>query len=169
MNTILSALPPVKPPKSAKSRDQARQTNDCAARVLEIVPGIMDALRMSARSHAGDQFSLPQLRCMGVIDRNPGAGVADVAARMGVATPTASAMVDRLVRAGVVQACADADDRRRVQLYITTSGHKQLAAVRAHARGALSEVLASCTPDELHTVSAGLEMLKQKIQPGMKP
>jgi DNA-binding MarR family transcriptional regulator len=170
MSTPPTILRPVKPLKTAKSAAaEPRHADECAADVLEVVPGIMDALRMSARAYVGDQLSVPQLRCLSVIERNPGSGVADVASRLGVATPTASAMVDRLVRAGAVETCADADDRRRLQLYITTSGHTQLHSVRAHARIALSRVLASCSTEELHAVSAGLAVLKQKIRPGMKP
>jgi DNA-binding MarR family transcriptional regulator len=149
-----------------KTASQVVSLQVCATEVMEAVPDIMETLRSAARSYLVDQASLPQLRCLGVIDRNPGLGISAVAQRLGVATPTTSAMVDRLVRAGSVQACADPADRRRSQLFVTSSGLAQLQAARGTAKQEVSNALSNCSAQELQIIYAGLSLLKQKIKSG---
>ncbi|WP_374565361.1 MarR family winged helix-turn-helix transcriptional regulator [Ideonella sp.] len=129
--------------------------------MLEVIPAVMDALRNAMRHHVGDQLSVPQFRCLNFIAQQPGASVSAVAAFLGVALPTASAMVDRLVRAGAVEPRTAADDRRRSQLHLTAAGADQLAQIRLGARAELAQVLASRSADELRTLSAGLAVLRQ--------
>jgi DNA-binding MarR family transcriptional regulator len=136
---------------------------ECAVEVLDAVPSIMEAIRANVRILDSTVMSLPQLRCLGMIDRNPGIGVAAIAVKVGVATPTTSAMVDRLVRANAVQSCADPADRRRMQLFITSVGHLQLHAARKSARDDVAKVLSDCSSQELQIIHKGLALLKNKI------
>jgi len=133
---------------------------DSAAEVLDVVPAVMDALRHAMRSHVGDQLSVPQFRCLNFIGHQPGASVSAVAAFLGVTLPTASAMVDRLVRAGAVEPRTAADDRRRSQLHLTDAGAAQLAQIRVGARAELAEVLAGRSAEELRVLHAGLAVLR---------
>lgn len=121
----------------------------------------MDALRHAMRSHVGDQLSVPQFRCLQFIAHRPGASISAVAGFLGVTVPTASAMVDRLVRAGAVEPQTAADDRRRSQLHLTADGAAQLAEIRLGARAELAKVLANRSKQELGTLCAGLDVLRQ--------
>ena len=94
-------------------------------------------------------------------DRSPGCSLGAVAAFMGVTLPTASAMVDRLVRAGQLQTASNADDRRRSRLTISTAGKALLEQVRGDARNDLATTLAKRPADELRAISAGLAALKR--------
>ena len=115
---------------------------DSAAEVLDVIPAIMDALRQAMRRHVGEQLTVPQFRCLNFIAVHPGATVSAVAAFLGVALPTASTLVDRLVRAGAVEPRADPQDRRKSSLHLTRAGAAQLAAIRRGARKELAQVLA---------------------------
>lgn len=150
-----------------KTATLAVSARECANQVLETVPSLMEMLRVASKVNLGDQMSLAQLRCLGVIDRNPGLGVAAVAARLGVATPTTSAMVERMVRAGAVQTFADPADRRRSQLFVTDVGHAQLLLLRTNARDDVTKALSGSSLQELQTIQEGLTLLKQKIQQGI--
>ncbi|HEX5683105.1 MAG TPA: MarR family winged helix-turn-helix transcriptional regulator [Ideonella sp.] len=134
---------------------------DSAAEVLEVIPAVMDALRHAMRGHVGDQLSVPQFRCLNFIAHQPGASVSAVAALLGVALPTASAMIDRLVRAGAVEPRTAADDRRRSQLHLTAAGAAQLVQIRLDARAELAQVLATRSQEELRTLHAGLAVLRK--------
>ena len=134
---------------------------DSAAEVLDVIPAIMDALRQAMRRHVGEQLTGPQFRCLNVIAVHPGATVSAVAAFLGVALPTASTLVDRLVRAGAVEPRADPQDRRKSSLHLTRAGAAQLAAIRRGARKELAQVLATRSGEELLTLHAGLAVLRQ--------
>jgi len=148
-------------PNAADPADLAAgRAADSAAEVLDVVPAVMDALRHAMRSHVGDQLSVPQFRCLNFIGHQPGASVSAVAAFLGVTLPTASAIVDRLVRAGAVEPRTAADDRRRSQLHLTEAGAAQLAQIRVGARAELAEVLAGRSAKELRALHAGLAVLR---------
>jgi DNA-binding MarR family transcriptional regulator len=132
--------------------------------VLEVVPAVMDALRNAMRGHvgdAGDQLSVPQYRCLNFIDHRPGASISEVAGFLGVTLPTASALVDRLVRAGALAPRIAAEDRRRSQLHLTEAGAAQLAQIRLGARAELALLLAERSAEELSVLHAGLEVLRR--------
>lgn len=144
--------------RSAPSTPPAADAS--AVEVLEVIPAIMDALRHAMRRHVGEQLTIPQFRCLNYIALQPGASVSGVASFLGVTLPTASTMVDRLVRAGAVEPRTAPDDRRRSELHLTRAGAAQLAAIRRGARKELAQVLATRSSDELRTLHAGLAVLR---------
>lgn len=142
----------------------ASPAHDCATAVLEVVPSVMDSVRSAIRLHVGDQLSIPQFRCLNFIARMPGCSIGSAAAFLGVTMPTASAMVDRLVRAGSVATCPDTLDRRRARLTLTDAGRTQLRAVRRGARVEVARALSACSGDELRVVHEALAVLSRVFQ-----
>ena len=136
---------------------------------MEVVPAVMDAIRTSMRHGAQGSLSVPQFRCLNFISARPGCGMGDIAAFLGVTMPTASAMADRLVKAGLVQAQAATGDRRRSWLEITPAGLAQLVVIQNRAQGELRAILAVCTPLEQHTLQAGLAVLSRIFRPLTEP
>lgn len=132
----------------------------CADAVLDTVPRVMDGLRAAMRQHVGEQLSVPQFRCLNFIAHEPGCSIGAVAAFLGVTMPTASAMVDRLVRAGVVRPSTPAQDRRRSQLHLTAAGRAQLQGIRAGAREEFRRALSALSAEQLLALQAGLEVLR---------
>lgn len=140
--------------------------DDCAAAVLEVVPHVMNTVRSSMRRNVGESLSIPQFRCLGFIDRNPQASVSDVAAFLGVTLATASAMVDRLVRAGYVVAEPSAQDRRRTALSIQDTGRALLGQIRRGAHRDLTAALKGASAADLDVVTTGLQVLKRLMRHG---
>jgi DNA-binding MarR family transcriptional regulator len=132
---------------------------DCAAQLIAVVPGVMDALRASMRSNIGDALSVPQFRCLGFIARNPACSVSDVAAFLGVTMPTASAMVDRLVRAAHVVAVTSSADRRRTELRVNAPGKALLDRIRVGARRDMAAALGNAGAADLAAVQQALALL----------
>jgi DNA-binding MarR family transcriptional regulator len=133
----------------------------CADAVLDVAPAMMDALRAATRRHVGDQMSVPQFRCLHFVGRQAGCSVSDVAAFLGVTLPTASAMVDRLVRAGALRTRASRSDRRRTHLYLTPAGRVRLRGIRQGAHADLARALGRLTPAELRRLQEGLGLLRR--------
>lgn len=138
---------------------------DCAAAVLEVIPAVMDALRKGMRRNAVEQPSVPQFRCLGFITRTPGCSVGAIAAFMGVTLPTASAMVDRLVRAGMVEPITATEDRRRLQLHASAAGLAQLTQIRQNVRDDIARVLSPNSQSELEQLAVGLALLRRNFLP----
>lgn len=135
----------------------------CARRILETVPIVMRVLRREMRSGAEEKLSVPQFRVLAFLSGMPGASLSEVADFVGVAGATASAMVDRLVRRGLVAREGDPEERRRLRLELTTDGSELLERARAHTRARVGERLAVLTCSELSTVIGGLDLLERAL------
>jgi DNA-binding MarR family transcriptional regulator len=160
----LQAIPTA--PQPAMPSDAAGPSaRACAAEVLEIMPAVMDAMRAAMRHQVGDQLSVPQFRCLNYIARWPGCSVSAVAAFLGVTLPTASAMVDRLVRAGAVAPRVAQADRRRSELHVTTAGLAQMRQIEAGALSELSQALACCSADEMQALQQSMAVLRRAFRP----
>ncbi len=132
-----------------------------ALEVLEVVPAVMDFIRCAMRDHVGEHLSIPQFRCLNFVARTPGCSIGAAAAFLDVTMPTASAMIDRLVRAGAVTNNADATDRRRSRVTLTSAGRSQLRSIRLGVRNVVAATLLACSDDELREVEAGLAVLQR--------
>ena len=138
---------------------------DCADSVLDVMPAVMDAMRSAMRQQVGEQLSVPQFRCLNFIARQPGSSVSAVAAFLGVTVATASAMVDRLAKAGAVAPTTAVADRRRSELHLTETGLAQVRLIRRGARGEFARALATCSSEELLALRNGLAVLRRAFHP----
>jgi len=145
----------------------------CARQILEVVPRAMRLLREEMRSGIGLGLSVPQFRLLAFLDRSPGASLSAVSAFIGIAGPTASTMVERLVRRGLVRRGEDPRERRRVMLELTRAGAVLLERARTRARGRMAERLSALTGAELAALQGGLELLARALpapaHPGGRP
>jgi DNA-binding MarR family transcriptional regulator len=135
----------------------------CAKQVVETVPIIMRLIRSGVRSQGGGT-SLPQLRVLGLLSRQPGASVSDVGAHLDVTIPTASALVDRMVKKHLVHRKEDPTERRRVVLTLTPEGKELLENSRNRTQSLVAHLLACETPEQLSKISEGLAILADAAQ-----
>lgn len=133
---------------------------DCAVDVMDVVPQVMDALRSAMRHHVGEQLSVPQFRCLAFVGREPGVSIGAVAAFLGVTMPTASAMADRLMRAGQIASRTSSEDRRRLELELTPAGRALLRRIRSDAQSELAMSLSTRGAADLQKVREGLAVLR---------
>lgn len=143
-----------------QSHGRSLPSQTCARQILETVPLVMRLLRSIAGTHAGG-LSVPQLRALALLSSRPGASLSDVAAHLDVATPTASTLVDRLVRKGYIQRQDDPFERRRVILTITKVGKEAFEDSRTHAQDFLSQLLLQEDSERLSKIIEGLTLLAQ--------
>jgi DNA-binding MarR family transcriptional regulator len=148
-------------PPARLAQRRAPDPRTTASRLVDTVPGAMDAIRQSMRRHVDDDTSIPQFRCMAFVARRPGATIGEAAAFLGVTMPTASANVDRLVRAGLLRARVDEADRRRTLLEVSEAGRARLDRIRRGAQADFARRLAALEPAELAALDAGLEVLRR--------
>lgn len=138
----------------------AKTTPDtCARAVMETVPMVMRFIRAEMRRHGASVLSVPQLRALAFLHRNPGACLFHVADHLGVTRPTASVIIDRLVRRGLLVRTEDARERRRVVLTLTPKGSRHLEQARSATRSWMVSVLAPLPGTRLRRIAEGVSLL----------
>lgn len=108
-------------------------------------------------SHVTPDLTFPQYRVLGLLAGGDERSTA-LAARLAVAKPTVTSLVDSLVERGYVVRETAAGDRRVVRLAITPVGREALAATEVHLAGVLDDVVGRC-PDP-GAVVAALEQIR---------
>jgi DNA-binding MarR family transcriptional regulator len=137
-----------------------RNTPDaCAHAVMESVPMVMRFIRREMRRHSASLLSVPQFRALAFLDRSPGACLFHVADHLGVTRPTASVIVDRLVRRGLLARADDPRERRRIALTLTPKGTRLLDEARSATRAWMAGVLAPLSRRTLGRIEEGISLL----------
>jgi DNA-binding MarR family transcriptional regulator len=89
--------------------------------------------------------------------------ITQLAAREGLAQPTATRMIGRLEAQGLAERRRDADDRRVVVVSITPKGRGALAELRAQYSEVLRASLAQMDDEEIAALARGAEALQSLI------
>lgn len=123
----------------------------------------------SARQHyqsveAELGISGAQLRALALIAADEGNGVTALARAMLVRQPTASVLVEQLVRLGLVQKRRSSVDQRAAQLRTTARARALLRRAPAPARGVLPDALSSLDPATLETLRDSLDEVLRAMQ-----
>jgi DNA-binding MarR family transcriptional regulator len=130
-----------------------------ADRILEVVPRTMRRIRAEMRTAGAGTLTVPQLRALLFLRRKPGVGLSAFAEHFGLALPAASGLVERLVRADLVDRTTDPHERRRIQLRLTATGVEHVGRAHLLVRSRLSADLGGLSPAELERLAEALEIL----------
>ncbi|MDZ7958109.1 MAG: MarR family transcriptional regulator [Aulosira sp. DedQUE10] len=141
-----------------------KPTEECAARVMDTIPLLMRFIRADMRSHNAESLSIPQLRSLAFLNRNPGASLSEVAEHLGVTCATASTTIERLVQRNLVQRTDHPQERRRIVLNLTEAGKLLLQQSQATTRTHIADILESLTPEEVSHIEEGLTLLKNVFE-----
>jgi DNA-binding MarR family transcriptional regulator len=142
----------------------ATLADQCAQAIMETVPPVMRAIREEVRRKGAPHFSIPQLRTLAYLHRRPGACLFHLAEHLGVSRPTASNLVERLVRRGMLTRVADPQERRRVVLALTPLGARHFQKARRSAQAWMATVLAGQSPTTLHRITEGMSLLDKTFR-----
>jgi len=118
---------------------------------------------MAARSLAdvGEEVTLTQYRSLVVLASRGPQGVAALAEAVSVTPPTASRLVDRLIRKGLVRRRMDRHDRRQVRIGLTEAGRRLVDLVTERRRQEIAQLLTSIDPEVQRLMAAGLQQLAE--------
>ncbi|MCP6757576.1 MAG: MarR family transcriptional regulator [Fischerella sp. CENA71] len=141
-----------------------KTSQECAARVMETIPLLMRFIRADMRTHSADCLSIPQLRSLAFLKRNPGASLSEVAEHLGVTCATASTTIERLVQRNLVQRTDHPQERRRVVLNLTEEGKQLLEQSQQKTRAHIAEILEDLTPEQVSQIEEGLALLKNVFE-----
>ncbi len=120
-----------------------------------------------ARARLAREEGLPltpaQLHLLEALDGSDGLTVGRIAEAAGVSPPTATRMLDGLVRDGVVERRAEPGDRRCVRVEITAAGAELVTATRASIAERRAALFARLEPRERETAARLLRRLADLV------
>jgi DNA-binding MarR family transcriptional regulator len=122
---------------------------------------VLVAIAARSLADAGEEVTLTQYRSLVVLASRGPQGVAALADAVAVTPPTASRLVDRLVKKGLVRRRTDRQDRRQVRIALTETGRHLIDAVSARRRQEIATLLATVAPETQRSVVDALSQLAQ--------
>jgi DNA-binding MarR family transcriptional regulator len=136
----------------------------CAARIMETVPLLMRFIRAEMRTHSADALSIPQLRSLAFLNRQPGSSLSELAEHLGVTCATASTTIERLVQRYLVERTDHPQERRRIVLHLTESGKCLLEQSQEKTRAQIADLLEGLTEADLIHIEKSLNTLKNVFE-----
>lgn len=131
-----------------------------AGELLEVVPMVMKEIRSQMRSQGSTDLTVPQFRTLAFVNRNLGSPLCKVADHMGLTSPSASTLVDGLIKRGMMTREDQPDNRRRVRLVVTSRGRAILEASRRGTMEYLAKKLSSVSADNREVIFKAMETLR---------
>ncbi len=86
--------------------------------------------QQTQESHEERSATILQFSALNFIKEQPNATVSDLAVPLQLSKSSATQLVERLVKLGLVERTNDSDDRRIIRLNITNNGEKEFSALR---------------------------------------
>ncbi|QZY27772.1 MarR family winged helix-turn-helix transcriptional regulator [Nocardioides coralli] len=149
----LSCVPPAHGPNEANHHN-----------TLELLQGLLDTAQRAEPVLAGRaQLSPNELKALQQLARHRW-GPAELARHLGVSTPAATGIVDRLVARGHATRVPHPTDRRRVQIELTPLAHASTLPLRTPMLSALAEIDMALTDTERAAVDQFLAHTIQAIK-----
>lgn len=123
----------------------------------------MDRMRRLGRARmrddlAGFDMTMPQVRTLYFLSRGP-QRMKDISDHLMRGMPSATSMIDRLVKKGYVERVPDPADRRVVLCRITEPGREMLDRFSRMGAVGFEAISESLTDDELDKIAPALEIL----------
>lgn len=133
----------------------------CAARVMEVVPVVMQWIYTEVRQQKSSCLTIPQLRTLAFLQIYERSCLTALAEYLGVTSASASTMINRLVQKEFVTRTEHPTSRRKVVLCLTSAGEEHLQKVRQITRDRLADKLSHLPTEQLIHCLDGLEELSQ--------
>lgn len=105
-------------------------------------------------------LTMPQFRVVMLLLAEEALTITTVAQRLQVTPPTASGIVDRLVRHGFAEREDDPNDRRIVRIRLTGQGKDAVKALFHPDMSRISNAILSLSPEERQALERGLRAIR---------
>lgn len=124
--------------------------------------GVFDPNRLEVWEELG--LTMSQLRVLYMLQAGPGTPAGAVAAQLKVRPSTATGIIDRLVRDGLVRRKRDDIDRRRVRIWLTERGLKVINELRARNRAVIWKIFRNFSEQELVDIDRTFTLLTSEAE-----
>lgn len=136
--------------------------------MLDAMPPVMRFVRRHMRQHRSKGLSVSQFRALALLRSTKAANLSSVADFLCASLPTASRVVNGLVKKGFIHRREASDDRRQLELVITARGIAIMETAQRETRARLAEELESIPASERTTIAAAMRALQELFLPTMQ-
>ncbi len=146
------------------------QISDFAREVNRIVPNIWrEVTRRQMHHPAWGKMSLPQMLILELLSHRTQCIMCNLAESLSVSTPAVTGLVDRMVKGGYVRRVRDKEDRRVINIELTSKGMIVAKGVSTTRRKMIEELFGRLTSAEresylgiLRKVFEGIKKVRKK-------
>lgn len=133
-------------------------------RIVRTLPRIMGALFSERLMTEEAELTIPQIRTLSALQCHSRRTMGELAEALGVSLPSATQIVDRLVRRGLVERSPDAEDRRVVRVSLTETGASITQEARRERDRQLQAASRYLSPEELTLIADALARLLAAVR-----
>ena len=131
--------------------------------LIDRIAASMDRMRRLGRARirddlAGFDMTMPQIRTLYFLSREP-QRMKDISDHLMRGMPSATSMIDRLVKKGYVERVPDPSDRRVVLCRITDSGREMLDRFSRMGAVQFEAIAEAISDDDLNKIAPALDLL----------
>lgn len=169
--TDRTIAPVMDTPRTARDRRAGRETKEGQGLAEHSPPGRTDDILAATRrlyealyrfdSRAAGELGLhvTDLRCVNALEKGP-LSAGEIGARLALTSGSVTALINRLARAGYVERIADAGDRRRATIALTSKFRTEADRVYSRLGRALGAEFAQIGPAESRAAIQTIEKLE---------
>lgn len=128
--------------------------------LMEVLPKAMRQIRLSNRSHRGNELSLPQFRVLAHVWRRPKMNK-ELADDIGLSVAAMSRLVGGLSTRGLVKRVINDEDRREAYIEITREGLTLFKGIRARTSKRVEKRLKSLNDRDKEALARGLVLITE--------
>ena len=129
-------------------------TSEALKNIADLHQRIYITLFSSLSAHwMSVDYTMPQLKVLLCLYFDGPYRMKDLAATLGVSTPTATGIINRLVRRGLLRRNHDSEDRRVVTCRLSPHGAEQIATLWTTRFAVFQDIFGSLPPEELDLVA----------------
>ncbi len=110
-------------------------------------------------------ITTPQFNALLLLKEYGDMTIGDLGSKMYLASSTATDLIDRMERNGLVTRQRDSNDRRVVRLHMLDKGHQMIKEVLANRKRYLSTILSQVSAEELDSLKKSLQSLYVLMKP----
>lgn len=110
-------------------------------------------------------ITTPQFNALLLLKEHGDMTIGDLGSKMYLASSTATDLIDRMERNGLVVRVRDSNDRRVVRLRMLEKGHQMIKEVLANRKRYLSTILSQVPEAELEALKKALQSLYELMKP----
>jgi DNA-binding MarR family transcriptional regulator len=129
----------------------------------------LGAVRRTIGRHGMAQLGSQGFTALAAVHLHGPLRVSDIAEHLGVDLSVASRQIAALAAEGYVERHTDARDRRAQLVACTDAGRTALTEAHRRMVGAFGQALGDWTPDEVDSLTHGLERLRGAFSPTSSP
>lgn len=132
--------------------------------VVKLLKQVMGLVKSVHKPCGEMNLTGPQAMLVGIIAHYGGMKISDLSEKMGLSNSTVSGIVDRLEKHGIVERIRSSDDRRVVQVNVTSEHKAHVKNKFEVIEQKFEDVMNKATDDEVKKVFEGLEILIKLIK-----